>query len=119
MKQAILLSSSHACASSADNMESHKLVARISIGAFLNISRKSGVSYAVPIDVIGWLDEGKEVDVYVVSDSDLRLVYDQSLKMALCPIAEKSCEGNIVAVGIGPYQEGVLNSVLSGIKKNI
>lgn len=111
MKQAILLyrdSPSHSCS----------LAVQVSIQAFLNRSRKAGLNYAVQPEAQEWIEAGQPVDIYEVdSHESLEAVYQAATKMVLCPSVIRDVEGNAVGVGVGPYQDGVLNSVVSSIKK--
>lgn len=111
MKQAVLLfrdDSNHSC----------DLAIKISIQAFLNRSRKTGLNYAIQHDVQEWIDAGSPVNIYEADSHEaLEKVYQAATKMVLCPSAIKDDHGNIIGVGVGPYQDGVLNSVVSSIKK--
>lgn len=111
MKQAILLvrdGSNQSCG----------LAIQISIQAFLNRSRKTGLNYAVQPDAQDWVEAGQPVDIYEADSHEaLEVVYQAATNMSLCPSVIRDKNGSIIGVGVGPYQDGVLNSVVSSIKK--
>lgn len=113
MKQVVVL------LKGSDRMESLcSLTVRVSMESLINRSRKSGFAYVVHEDVQEWIDSGKVVDTYLISEEDqLTDLHIRASATLLCPTAVRDAEGKLIGVGIGPYQEGVLNSVIGEIKK--
>ncbi|MEG0868347.1 MAG: hypothetical protein RSG77_14970 [Hafnia sp.] len=95
------------------------LAARTSVAALLNRSRRTGLAYTVPEDVQQWLDSGAPVDAYLsCSTNHLNDLYERANAALLCPAAVRSDDGVIVAVGIGPFQSGVLGYCFNSETRN-
>lgn len=94
------------------------LSVKVSMESLINRSRKNGFAYVVPEDVQEWIETGMVVDTYLdVNEDQLIDLHVRASASLLCPTAVRDAEGKLIGVGIGPYQEGVLNSVIGEIKK--
>ncbi|MBI6727057.1 hypothetical protein RYA05_06235 [Pseudomonas syringae pv. actinidiae] len=89
------------------------ITARASYAAFMNRCRRNGNVISMDQEIVPWFDGGQPLTQITMPLSLLEQVYRDASAGGLCPSATKNDQGELIAVGVGPYAKGAMACVLA------
>lgn len=89
------------------------VTARASYAAFLNRCRRNGNILSMDQEIIPWFDGGQPITPIRMPLALLEQVYRDASAGGLCPATIKNDQGELIAVGVGPYAKGAMACALA------